>query len=53
MSAEKGETKKKKGLTWAEAAKQVNSNFDVDVQRRSTAAFVNFSSANFTFLMLP
>jgi len=23
MSAEKGETKKKKGLTWAEAAKQV------------------------------
>lgn len=32
MSAEKGETKKKKGLTWAEAAKQVTA---MDAQRRS------------------
>ena len=28
MSTEKGETKRKKGLTWAEAAKQVNFNSD-------------------------
>lgn len=28
MSSEKGETKKKKGLTWAEAAKQVSCNGD-------------------------
>lgn len=28
MSTEKGETKRKKGLTWAEAAKQVNCNGD-------------------------
>lgn len=28
MSTEKGETKRKKGITWAEAAKQVNCNGD-------------------------
>ena len=28
MSTEKGETKRKKGLTWAEAAKQVNCDGD-------------------------